>query len=258
MRWAGAFSGVALRGALVSTARMKRHRRSPTPPVPGAQLLKAGESAVQPDVWELQRGGRRVVWKTFRESNRLARGTIGRWLARREARNLRLLGGMPRTPEFLGMPEPWTIEMSWLDAECVAEFKTGHGIDGAWFDELERMLAEVHRRGMNHGDLRRKNLMNERSSNLPCLLDVAQSMHAKSPRSLFARLVMGPAQQVDRVTFLKLKAWYLGSGALTGEEQAEFDAAPWHLKAGQFLRKKVYRPYKHWRRGKGGKKRGRK
>ncbi|MCB2156031.1 hypothetical protein KQI84_14225 [bacterium] len=236
---------------------MKKRRRTPTPPEPGARLLKVGESALQPDVWELHRDGNRVVWKTFRESNRAARATLCRWLARREARNLRLLDGLPRTPRLLGMPEPWTIEMTWLDAEPVAESKTGHGIDGDWFDELESMLAEIHRRGMNHGDLRRKNMMKERTSGQPCLVDVAQSMVAKGG-SLFDRLIMRQAQQVDRVTFLKLKAWYLGPDVLTAEEKAEFAAAPWHLRVGQFLKKKIYRPYKHWRRGKRRPKKGRK
>lgn len=237
---------------------MKRRRRSPAPPEPNARLLKAGQSALQPDVWELLREDGRVVWKTFRESNRLARGTICRWLARREARNLRLLDGLPRTPRLLGMPEPWTIEMSWLDAQPVAESKVNHSLNPAWFDELETMLAEIHRRGMNHGDLRRKNLMSDRGSGLPCLLDVAQSMVARNSDSVFGRTILKQAQQIDRITFLKLKAWYLGPESLSSEEQAEYDAAPWHLRAGKFLRKKIYRPLKHLRDGKSRKKKGRK
>ena len=214
--------------------------------MPGAHLLKAGESVTQPDIWRLTNGeGREVVWKTFRESPLLARATICRWLVRREARNLAALKGMENVPEFLGCPEPVTIEMTFLLAEPVPERKGA--LTPAYFDQLNEMIAEMHARGLNHGDLRRKNLMLNAETGEPCLVDFAQSFYAK-PNSVTARLVHPIAFRVDRSTFLHLKRWYLSQKGLTAEELAEARAVPWHLRLGRLLKKKVYRRYKHKRR----------
>ncbi|MEQ8819755.1 MAG: hypothetical protein RLY93_05880 [Sumerlaeia bacterium] len=231
----------------------RRPPRQPTPPAPGAELLKAGASATQPDVWKLPADRLQPdrVWKTFRESPAPLRATVCRWIAQREGRNLQHLQGLPGVPEFLGFPEPWTVEMTWLSAEPVPETKTGHGLGRDYFDELDRLIRAIHARGLNHGDLRRRNLMRHARTGAPVLVDFAQSLAFPPQRQgWIGRRVFLHAAHVDRLTFLKLKRWYLGETALSAEESEELAAQPASLRFGRLLKKGVYRRYKHWRQGK--------
>ncbi|MBI5153822.1 hypothetical protein HZA57_01170 [Candidatus Poribacteria bacterium] len=149
---------------------------------------------------------------------------------------------MEGVPGLLGRPEPWTIEMTCLDAVPVLTSKDGHGLDGSYFDAFAAMLVEMHRRGLNHGDIRRMNLLRDTQTGRPCLVDFAQSFPARGIGALFAPV----ARRVDRIKFLQLKRWYLGT--LPPHELAELKSRPWYMRAGHFLRKRLYRPWKHWRR----------
>lgn len=228
---------------------MPKTKRLPSPPLAGSILLKAAHSPLQPDVWKVYGKDGPKVWKTFRESPSLLRRTICRWIAAREARNLRLLEGMDGIPRLISMPEPWTIEMTWLNAEPLPEVK--QSLPQAYFIRLDAMLSEMHSRGLNHGDLRRKNLLRDTETGEPRLLDFAQSLYGSTQSSLYFKIIVQRAFEIDRLKLLKLKKWYLGGAALTDEERRDLAAIPLHLRAGRFLRKRLYRPLKHWRTRKG-------
>lgn len=218
------------------------------PPHPSAVLLKKGASSLQPDVWKYSSSDGDVVLKTFERSNRLLRSTICRWISNREHRNIQLLSDFPETPCALESPNNWSVLMTYLEAEPVPEVKGELYRD--YFDHLESFLSRMHAEGLNHGDLRRKNLMRFKATGKPAMVDFAQCMYFPNAASLGYRVFMTRAIQVDRVTFIKLKAWYLGKDQLSEGEVDEFARKPAHLKFGQFLKKKIYRPLKHWRQGK--------
>lgn len=226
---------------------------TPTPPpdAPGAlRLLKAGHGFGQPDIWIVDAEGDARVWKTWMRRPRWERATVGRWLAQREGRNIAALEDLAEFPRFLGHPHPATVAMSLMDAEPVPELKNGKGLNAAYFHRLEELLEEMHRRGINHGDLRRKNLLRAPGDpSTPRMVDFTQSLHLPPPRRGIRAYIMREAVRIDRVTFLKLKKWFLGDDALTPDEEAEAERRPWHLRLGRRLRKKIYRPFKHWRLG---------
>ncbi len=214
-------------------------------------LLKAGRGFTQPDIWIIDRTGTPRVWKTWGRRPAWERIAVGRWLARREAGIMRALEGLTECPRFLSHPHPWTIEMTLLDAEPVPETKGTDSLDARYFARLGELLAEMHRRGINHGDLRRKNLLRAPGNpSTPLLVDFTQCLHFRPPVRWLRGVIFRQAIRIDRVTLFKLKKWYLGEDALTEAERAELDHIPWHLKVGRFLRKRLYRPYKHWRLGK--------
>lgn len=225
----------------------------PAPPdSPGrVVLLKRGRGVFQPDLWVVDADGEPRVWKTWRRKNTIERCLYGKRLARREGEILQRLSDLEGLPRFLSHPDPWTIEMTLLDAEPVPEVKEGGGLTAVYFDRLWELLDGMHQRGINHGDLRRKNLMRAPGdASTPRMLDFTQSFSFTPPVVGIRARLLREAIRVDRVTFLKLKRWYLGRACLTPEEIADMEAIPWHLKAGQFLRKKMYRPLKHLIRGK--------
>ncbi|MCC5874577.1 MAG: hypothetical protein JJU11_00015 [Candidatus Sumerlaeia bacterium] len=225
------------------------------PPPAGAPgmviLLKKGRGLFQPDLWIVDADDSPRVWKTWRRKSAIERCLYGRRLARREGDILRRLDDLEGFPRFLSHPDPWTLEMTLLDAEPVPEVKGGGGLVEIYFDRLWGMLTEMHRRGINHGDLRRKNLMRAPGDpETPRMLDFTQSFSFQTPVRGIRAVLLREAIRVDRVTFLKLKRWYIGRENLGPEEIREMEAIPWHLQFGRFLRKRLYRPLKHLVQGK--------
>lgn len=230
---------------------MARARPQPPPPRgldPQARvrLLKAASSYLQPDVWRIDPpgGAPGEIWKSFAARPAWMRATIGRWLTAREASNLEAVRGIRGLPEHLGRPDPWTLRMTLLDADPVPEVKHGGDLDPAFFEDLEALVAAIHARGLNHGDIRRKNLMRRRGDGGPALVDFAQSFNIRRGFRPLVRIVLRTARTIDRQKLLKLKSWYLGRPCLTDEELAELDAPPWHLRLGRFARKGLYKPLK--------------
>ena len=233
---------------------------SPAPPplppglanYPGPhRLLKAGLGYLQADVWATTRpDGQPAVWKSWWRRPLPERVILCRWLAGREHRVLCRLDGLPEVPRALNRPDPFTIEMTLLDAEPVAEVKRGGALPPEYFTRLWALLAEMHRRGVNHGDLRRKNLLRAPEDPAsPRMVDFTQCLCVALPPRGIGGLLLRQAVRVDRAHFLKLKKWYLGPEHMTPEELSEMERTPWHLSLGRFFRRGLYRPLKHWRRG---------
>lgn len=215
-----------------------------------ARLLKASRGALQPDVWVIEGGGTRQVWKTWGRRPTLERKSLCAWLACREGRILRRLDGIDGVPRFLDHPQPWTLVMTMLEAEPVPEVKRGGILTPAYFDKLWTMISAMHERGIIHGDLRRKNLLRAPDDpDTPRIVDFTQCLHFRQPVTGLRRIILREAIRIDRVTFLKLKRWYLPLDAMTAGEIEEMRDIPWHLTLGQMLRKRLYRPFKHWRHG---------
>ncbi|MDX2175156.1 MAG: hypothetical protein SF028_01680 [Candidatus Sumerlaeia bacterium] len=207
----------------------------------GRRLLKRGRTVGHPSIWVEERPTGPVLVKTWEERPRWERATLGRWLAGREAAALRAAAGIPGVPGLFGRPMPWRIEMELLAG---TPFPTRHRegkLPPAYFDRLWAALAEMHRRGVNHGDVRRKNLLVLGAGrDEPGLFDFTQSLLRSGPAALAWSLLVA----VDRVRFLQLKRESCSDG-LAPEELREWEARPWFTRLGHWLRARVYRPLKH-------------
>lgn len=235
-------------GCFMSPLLKQRTETLPAPPgAPGrAVLLKEGRGLFQPDIWIVDADAGAVVWKTWSRKGAVERFLYGRRLARHEARVLRVLAGLEGVPRFLGHPDPWTISMTLLDSEPVPEVKGERVLTEEYFDRLWDMLRAMHERGVNHGDLRRRNLLRAPGdSSTPRVVDFTQSFAFTVPLRGWRALLFRQAVRIDRVTFLKLKRWYLGRENLGAAEIREMEDIPWHLSVGRFLRRRLYRPFKH-------------
>ncbi|MCC6548282.1 hypothetical protein IT570_14055 [Candidatus Sumerlaeota bacterium] len=227
-----------------------------TPPQGAAgelQLLKAGNGLLKPDVWIVRFNGRATVWKSWDRRPSWERAVFGKWLAGREARVIRKLAGLSGFPEFVSQPHPWTVEMTLLNAESVPEIKRNKDLSPEYFERLWSMISEMHARCIVHGDLRRRNLLRSRVDHaLPLIVDFTQCGHFRSPLRWPQRSIFEALKRVDRVTFLKLKKWYLELDQMTPEELRELEDVPWHLSLGRALRKKIYRPLRRMLTGRKG------
>jgi hypothetical protein len=201
--------------------------------------MHCGRRVVQPDVCGYEVGGRRFVVKDFGPRPWLVRRWWGRWVLRREWRRLERLRDIDGVPRLLGWIDADAFAMEWLDADRLPRQKD-HTLAPLFFERLERLVDAVHARGISHGDLRRKNILVDRQQR-PYLIDFATAFYVGASarsRRLFDRVC-----EVDRLTVLKLKAYYCPD-SLTDDERLCLEHQPWTLRAGRFLRKRVYRPLK--------------
>ena len=120
------------------------------------------------------------------------------------------------------------------------------------FDRLNALVAEMHAHGWAHGDLRRKNILMD-TDDTPYLIDFATAWHAGSRAGLTRRWLFRHWVRVDRANIARIKESYLPD-ALTADERDILAHQPWHLRAGRWARKRLYRPLKRrnrrkaWRR----------
>ena len=73
-----------------------------------------------------------------------------RWLARREAKALRWIEGMPATPRLLGWNGDY-LDRSFMPGHAMYQ-RPPHG-DLAYFRAAHKLLKQLHRRGVAHNDL---------------------------------------------------------------------------------------------------------
>jgi len=95
------------------------------------------------------------------------------WLARREARALAALGGMPATPRLLH----WNgqqLERSFLQG--AAMFQAPPQGDLAYFRQARRLLQQLHRQGIVHNDLAKEANWLVQADGSPGIIDFQLAM----------------------------------------------------------------------------------
>lgn len=160
------------------------------------ELLNRGNVG-NPDVLLVRRpGAEPLVVKDYQPRPAWVRATLGRWVARREARAYRALDGHPSVPGFRG----------WIDAVAFAvEFRPGRRmsrklagqVPADFPDRLETALEEMHRRGVVHLDLRHRSNVMVDAEGAPVLIDFGSAFTFR-PGSWLARVLLPPLAWIDR------------------------------------------------------------
>jgi len=132
------------------------------PPAPRAaitreELQSATGQVISPGRWAnavlrvIQRNGEQWVVKDFRPRSFIIRNTIGRLLVRREMRALRKLAGLPGVPADAFRIDAHALAYRYIQGTPL----TREARQGAeFFAAFERLLADVHARGVVHLDVR--------------------------------------------------------------------------------------------------------
>ena len=107
------------------------------------------------------------------------------WLARREARALQRLDGMPATPRLLAWDGRW-LDRSFMAGAAMYQ-RPPHG-DLAYFRAARKLLQRVHRRGIAHNDLAKEANWLVLEDGSPGLIDFQLAVIG-APRSRWMRLL---------------------------------------------------------------------
>ena len=206
------------------------------------QRLHEGRSIAQANIDLLEIGGHRFVLKDFRGHNILVRNLWGRRIIARETRLYRHLKGIEGIPRVLKQLDPFAFIMEYGEGSCIRH-RRENGLTAEFFDRLKSVVAAMHERGVTHGDLRRKNIIVTPEKH-PLLIDFAGAFCLKGRGNFLTRAIFDRLKNVDNLTVLKLQNMML-PGTLTPEEARRLASVPWFLRLGRFLKKKIYRPFKH-------------
>jgi len=169
---------------------------------PGRNLTKASIALV-----ELR--GTPVVVKDLAGRPAPVRWWLGPWQLDRECRAYRRLEGLPGIPRLLSRLDRQAIALEYVDGPALAILGRDD-LDGAFFDQLERLVRAMHARGVAHGDLHRHDVLRG-PDGAPRLVDFSTSMTVG--KGWLRRLLYRQMCQADLRAVAKLRGRFLGPGA---------------------------------------------
>jgi len=108
----------------------------------------------RPALWLADAAGRRAIIKDYRSCGALMR-FFGRLLVRRERALYALLSGLPGIPRCYGLIGRHCLAIEYIPGKDCLRFRRGE-LPGEFFERLERLVDELHRRGIAHCDLKHR------------------------------------------------------------------------------------------------------
>ncbi len=151
------------------------------------------------DVRLLERGERKWVAKDYRACTPLYRFTGGAWSLRRELGALKRLADVEGVPHLEARAGHWILVITHFPGRDVG--KTDRSEQSAeFFDELHRIVTEIHARGVLHLDLRQRRNILVQPGGRPAVIDFGAGLCLR-PGSLLLRYLA----RIDESGVLKYK-----------------------------------------------------
>jgi RIO-like serine/threonine protein kinase len=157
--------------------------------------------------------GRRAVVKDFLPCPAFWRWTCGRFLTGREARAYARLDGVPGVPAYLGRIDAYALAVEWVPGKDFGKCPKGT-LGPEVFRRLEETVAEMHRRGVVHLDLRQRRNVLVDEAGTPRVIDLSSALTVRPGGFLHGLLA-----PIDRSGVLKYKRRFLPD-SLDEEERA--------------------------------------
>jgi len=169
----------------------------------------------KPDLNRVNMAGRSLMVKDVRGKNFFLRWTLGLWLIQKEWKIYSRLAGIKGIPQPVERIDRFAFAMEFIPGRPILR---GEPVPPSFFHELERVLADVHERGVVHMDLRHKGniLVSEKGD--PYLIDFNSSFAFKK-EGFLRRYLFPLLRRVDDGGLLKLKK-RIAPALLTAEELA--------------------------------------
>lgn len=178
-----------------------RGASSPEPPVPRreelarAELLNRG-SRRNPDVLLVRRGGDAWVVKDFAPRGPWVRRWLGPRIHAREMRALRALEGHPAVPRLRGVVDALAFAVEYRPGRRMSRKLRGR-VPPDFVARLEEAVAEMHRRGVVHLDLRHRSNVMVDAAGRPVLIDFGSAVTFRPGRPA-ARWLLPWLARLDR------------------------------------------------------------
>ena len=180
-----------------------------------AIFLVKGNTFGKPDLYQVKVGDQTLMVKDVRERPLVFRWTLGLWLIRKEWDIYSRLIGVRGIPRPVERVDRFAFVTEYVYGRPL---QRGEALPTTFFSDLERILNEIHARGIVHLDMRHKGniLISEQGD--PYLIDFNSSI-AFRKKGWLRHTVFPFLQQVDHGGMLKLKA-RVSPTLMTPEETA--------------------------------------
>jgi hypothetical protein len=149
-----------------------------------------------PDVLLVESEVGSVVVKDFAPRARYVRNWLGPWLLRREAKAYRRLEGVDAVPHLLGQLDAAALVLEYRPGILLSRSLAGQ-LPPAFLAELQGAVAEMHRRGVVHLDLRHRSNILAGQDGRPVVLDFASAL-CFDPATWWGRALVHVLGWVDR------------------------------------------------------------
>jgi serine/threonine protein kinase len=169
----------------------------------------------KPDLNRVNMADRSVIVKDVRGKNFFLRWTLGLWLIHKEWKIYSRLAGIRGVPEPIDRVDRFAFAMEFVPGKPILR---GEPLPPSFFHELEKVLENVHKKGVVHMDLRHKGniLISEKGD--PYIIDFNSSFAFKE-KGVLRRYLFPLLRRVDDGGLLKLKK-RIAPALLTPEELA--------------------------------------
>jgi hypothetical protein len=168
-----------------------------------------GRNRTKADVLIYRTSDGRVAVKDYAPRPWIIRHTLGRWLVRRECRAYAAAAGVPGLPRFLGRPRPLALDR---------------------FDRLERIVDEMHRRGVALADLSHRDVLLAEDGSV-YVIDLAAAWVLGDRPGRLRRRIFAHFREADRFSVGRLRARFTGGDREAAVRQADPRARAWHRRA---------------------------
>lgn len=164
-----------------------------------------------PDVHLIHRDGRELVEKTYRERSIPVR-LAGRFLVLWEKYIYSKLRDIQGIPEIAGSPDPYTLTTVFMGGKNMR--KNVQEPDMLYFIRLEKIIHQMHERGVIHLDMRNRRNYGIDEAGIPYLVDFASSLYFP-----FDGVVKNWLCSLDWMGYLKVKA-KISPSSMTEKEKS--------------------------------------
>lgn len=208
--------------------------------------VKQGNSPAEADLFLLRIDDRKLILKDFSKKKRLWRCLIGKIAIAQEVKAYQRLIGVKGIPQFFSRPNAYSLVIEYIEGDRLPHRKERHKLPQDFFQKLAGLIDQMHRRGVAHGDLRKKNIFLSPTGE-PYILDFATAICLREKSSWLKRMIFKKACLIDKISVEKLKANYFPF--LNLQPPLSSLQTPFYLHLGRFIRKKIYRPIikpKYW------------
>lgn len=169
----------------------------------------------KPDLNQIEVEGRTLMVKDVRKRSFPLRWTLGLWLIHKEWKIYSRLSGTKGIPQPFERIDRFAFAMEFIPGRSMSR---GESLPPSFFSDLQKVLGEVHGRGVVHLDLRHKGniLISEKGE--PFLIDFNSSFAFKE-KGFLRRYLFPLLRWVDYGGLLKLKE-RISRSSMTPEELA--------------------------------------
>lgn len=132
-------------------------------------------------------------------------GMFGRLVLRHEQRVYERLRGVPGVPRSFGLVDPNRLALEHIPGKSLRHGQDGLKHRARFFEKLRETIETMHRAGVAHGDLKRKDNILVGRDEQPCLIDFGVARLERENDSWFGRWLHGWYRQLDYNAWIKLK-----------------------------------------------------